>query len=97
MSNLAWAVELIEKAAEADAKAGRPPEWRVAINEALGEAYPPVDRAYAEEHPGLAARDRPSKDDREMMAMRYGMFYAATLAYPDESTDAVVRRWLGTG
>lgn len=74
MSNLARAVELVERAAEADAAARRPPAFREAINEALGKAYPPIDKAYAEEHPGLAARDRPSHDDREMMACRYGLF-----------------------
>lgn len=93
MSNLARAFELVEKAAEEDARAGRPPEHRVAINEALGRVYPPVDRDYAEEHPGLAAEDCPSADDREMMALRYGLFYAATMAYPDEAPDVVVRRW----
>lgn len=95
MSNLARAVELVEKAAEADAAAGRPPSFREALNKALGEAYPPIDKAYAEEHPGLAARGRPSDDDREMLVLRYGLFYAATMAYPDESPDVVVRRWRG--
>lgn len=93
MSNLARAVELVEKAAEADAAAGRPPALREALNDALGKAYSPVDRAYMEEHPGLASRDRPSADDREMLALRYGLFYAAMMAYPDEAPDVVVRRW----
>jgi hypothetical protein len=95
MSNLARAVELVEKAAEEDAQAGRPPEFRVVLNDALIKAYPRQYRAYAIEHPGAASRDRASHDDREMLALRYGLFYAAKMAYPDEAPDLAVRRWRG--
>lgn len=77
MSELARAFELVEKAAEEDANACREPDASAAIATALWRTHP----------------DAPGFEVREMMALRYGLFYAATMAYPDEAPDVVVRRW----
>lgn len=89
---LARMVELVEIAAGEDVAAVRVPNAQKALREAASRVAAPVDRAYAELHPGVAALDMSTGYDRDRMVERYGLFYGAKMAYPDEAPDVAVRR-----
>ncbi len=75
MSIVAYMIERVEVISEADAKAGWPPDAQeAAIWEAVRRHATPVDPAFSELHPGLAAKDQPNSHQREIVAERYGLF-----------------------
>lgn len=83
MSDMAIMVELVENAAEADAAAGRPPDAQTAIQQAMRRATTPMSQADTEQ----------GKNRCAIMAERYGLFYGAKRAVPEEAADVIVRRW----
>lgn len=85
-------VELVEITAEEDAAAGRAPDAQRAVRAAVERVAGQVDRTWAEAHPG-DPQGRPGGHEREIMAERYGLFYGAKRAEPNEAADVVVRRW----
>jgi hypothetical protein len=96
LSRYARLVELVELRAEHDARTGRPPEPRAAVNESMRRLYDRVDRALLEESPWLALGDRPTQTQHEDLLVRYSLFYGATKAAGHgETPDELVRRWRG--